>query len=179
MITFGMWMGMVFPRTSALVYGAGVELEHVQMMGVTGRTLSAEGTGNDRIVVVASRKIAGSSQVRMQGVPLDALAVITGEPLVESGAAETLIRTFRYREGRYPWFGMVGQGLEEEGNGDVLIYVPKCKIAGDINFGSLEYGVLSSIEFPVTCLGEGDYDIFDIQHRATMDDDVPFPIVLS
>lgn len=178
MITFGLWLGMIFPRTSALVYGAGVELPYVQMMGMTGRTLSAEGTGNDRIVVVASRRIAGNATVRMQGVPLDALAVITGEPLVEEGAAETLIRTFRYREGRYPWFGMVGQGLEEEGNGDALLYVPKCKIAGDLAFGTMEYGVLSSLEFPVTALGEGDYDIFDIQHRATMDEDVPFPIAL-
>lgn len=179
MISFGMWFAAVYPRTSALVYGTGVEIPYVQMMGVTGRTLSAEGTGNDRIVVVASRKIAGTSQVRMQGVPLDAMAVVLGEPLHESGIDTTLIRTLRFREGRYPWFGMVGQGLEEEGNGDALIYVPKCKVASDINFGSLEYGVLSSVEFSVTCLGEGDYDIIDIQHRATMDEDVPFPIVMA
>lgn len=179
MISFGLWAAFVYPRTSALVYGTGVELQYVQMMGMTGRVLSAEGTGNDRIVVVASRKIAGTSQVRMQGVPLDAMAVILGEPLAESGSGSTLIRTLRYREGRYPWFGMVGQGLEEEGNGDVLLYMPKGKVASDINFGSLEYGVLSSVEFSMTCLGEGDYDIFDIQHRATTDEAVPFPIVIA
>lgn len=179
MITFGMWKAIVFPRTSALVYGTGVELKYAQMMNVTGRVLSAEGTGNDRIVVVASRKIAGSAQVRMQGIPLAAAAVVIGEPLDEVGADDTLVRTLRYREGRFPWFGMVGQGLEEEGQGDALIYCPKAKIASDVVFGGMEYGVLSSLEFTVTLLGETDYDIFDIQHRATMDEEIPFPVELS
>jgi hypothetical protein len=169
MISFGIQDGIVAPRTSALVYGTAVNVPHIQMMNVTARVQSAEGTGDDRIVVVASRLIAGSAQVRMQGVSLEVLEVVLGLTLIEIGSGDTLKTTLPLSAGhRLPWFGMAGQGLEEEGNGDVLIYAPKAKVASDISLGTLEYGTLSSIEFTATLLGEGDYDIIDLQHRATV-----------
>lgn len=169
-VTFGIQDCRVAPRTGAGAYGTAVDVPHIQMMNVTMRTLSAEGTGDDRIVVVASRIIAGQGQCRMLGVPLAALAAVTGMSLASEGTTPNIIRTLPIVAGaRLPAFGIIGQGLAEEDMGDHVIYVPNAKITSDVTLGSMEYGTLSSVEFTFTAVDDGEYDILNlIEHETAL-----------
>lgn len=169
LVTFGLADAIIASWTGTGTYGDPEDIPHVSMMNATVRTLSAEGTGDDRIVAVPARTIAGTVQVRMTSVPFTVLEIIYGVDMITTGADETLIETLPISAGtRLPWWGIVGQGLEEDGLGDVLLAANKCKVTSDITLGSMEYGVISSVEFTATCLGEDDYPIFYLQHRATV-----------
>lgn len=167
-VSFGIQDGLISPYVAAGEYGDGIDIPFLQMMNATTRVLSQEGTGDMAIVAIGAVIIAGTVQVRMQGVPLDVLAIIYGSTIYESGADETLIRTLPIAAGqRLPYWGVVGMGLEAEGLGDQLLYAPKCKVTSDITLGTMEYGVLSSVEFTATCLGEEGYNIFNLSQRVT------------
>lgn len=168
LVTFGLADAIIASWLAAGSYGDPEDVPHVNMMNATVRTLSAEGTGDDRIVAVPARTIAGTVHVKMTSVPFAVLEIIYGVDLIAVGVDDTFVETLPILAGqRYPWWGIVGQGLEEEGLGDVLLAANKCKVTSDIQLGSMEYGVISSVEFTATCLGEDDYPIFHLQHRAT------------
>lgn len=168
MVTFGVQDGLIAPRTGPAEYGDGIDIPFLQMINATTRTLSAEGTGDMSIVALGSIAIAGTVQVRMQGVPIDVLAIIYGSTIFESGVDAALVRTLPVFAGqRYPYWAIVGQGLETEDLGDQLIQALKCKVTSDIILGTMEYGVLSSVEFTATALGEEGYPIFHLQERVT------------
>lgn len=171
-ITFGLQDAKVAKRTAAGTYGTAIDVPHVQMVNVTMRVISAEGTGDDSLAVVASRIIAGAGQCRMQGVPLAVLALLTGMTLANEGTSPAEIDTLPIVAGaRLPAFGIVGQGLAEEGLGDQVIFVPNAKITSDVQLGQMEYGALSMVEFSFTAIndnvGEDGYDIINIIEHET------------
>jgi hypothetical protein len=170
LVTFGIQDCKVAPRDGVDDYGTAVDVPFIQMMNITMRVISAEGTGDDRIVAVASRVIAGQGQCRMQGVPLAALAVITGMTLASEGTTPDEIDTLPIVAGtRLPAFGIVGQGLAEEGLGDLTLFVPNAKITSDVTLGTMEYGQLSQVEFTFTAIDDGEYDILNlIEHETAL-----------
>lgn len=167
-VTYGIQDAVVATRNGPDDYGTAVDVPFIQMMNVAMRVISAEGTGDDRIVVVASRIIAGQGQCRMQGVPLEALEVVLGMDIDETGTTPDVIKTLPIVAGaRLPAFGIIGQGLEEEGLGDQLLFVPNAKITSDVTLGAMEYGTLSSVEFTFMAIDDGEYDILNLIHRET------------
>lgn len=168
-VTFGVSDAIIATWEGTGEYGDPIDVPHVQMMNATVRVLSAEGTGDNRIVALGAMIIAGTVQVRMTAVPLQVLEIIYGIDLVSIGADETLVETLPIMAGqRLPYFGLVGLGEEAEGLGGILLGANKAKVASDIQLGSMEYGVLSSVEFTATCLGEDDYPIFYLQNLASV-----------
>lgn len=168
-VTFGITDAIIATRLGAGSYGDPIDVPHVQMINATTRVLSAEGTGDNRIVALGAMIIAGTVQVRMTAVPFNVLEVIYGTDIVSVGADETLVETLPIMAGqRLPYFGLVGLGEEAEGLGGVLLGANKAKVASDITLGSMEYGVLSSVEFTATCLGEEDEPIFYLQNLASI-----------
>lgn len=166
-VTFGITDALIATWTGTGTYGDPIDVPHVQMMNATVRVLSAEGTGDNRIVALGAHVIAGTVQVRMTAVPFNVLEIIFGIDIYSVGADLTLIETLPISAGqRLPYFGIVGLGEEAEGLGGVLLGANKAKVASDITLGSMEYGVLSSVEFTATCLGEDDYPIFYLQQLA-------------
>jgi hypothetical protein len=170
-VTFGITDAIIATWEGTGTYGDPVDVPHVQMMNATVRVLSAEGTGDNRIVALGAHVIAGTVQVRMTAVPFNVLEIIYGTDIVTIGADETLVETLPIMAGqRLPYFGLVGLGEEAEGLGGVLLGANKAKVTSDITLGSMEYGVLSSVEFTATCLGEDDYPIFYLQQLASIAD---------
>lgn len=168
LVTFGLEDAIIATWQGAGSYGDPEDVPNVRMINATVRTLSAEGQGDNRIASLPSLIIAGTTQVQMTSVPFAVLEIIFGIDLITTGVDAAFVETLPILAGhRYPYFGIVGQGLEAEGLGDVLIAANKCKVTSDIKLGSMEYGVISSVEFTATCLGEDDYPIFHLQHRAT------------
>lgn len=168
-VTFGLADAIIASWLGTGSYGDPIDVPHVQMMNATTRVLSAEGTGDNRIVALGSIIIAGTVQVRMTAVPFNVLEIIYGTDLQTFGADETLVETLPLMAGqRLPYFGIAGLGEEAEGLGGILLGANKAKVASDIQLGSMEYGVLSSVEFTATCLGEDDYPIFYLQNLASI-----------
>jgi len=166
-VTFGIAGALIATRTGTGIYGDAIDCPHVRMMNATVRVLSAEGNGDNRIVALGSMIIAGTVQIQMTAVPVNVLEIIYGIDLVSVGADLTLVETLPITAGqRLPYWGMVGLGEEAEGLGGILLGVNKAKIISDVQLGSMEYGVLSSVEFTATCLGEDDYPIFYLQQLA-------------
>lgn len=175
-ISLGIRDCKIAPRTAAATWGAVVDVPYVQMMGLTPRVFSIEGTGDDKIAVVGSRLLAGAGQCRMQGVPLAVLAVITGLT-VEAVTINTIASSRLSFVGgtRLPAFAIAGLGLNEDDTGDTIYFSPNVKVTGDIVLGSLEYNVLSQIEFPFTALDDGSYGFAELYERDDTDDDLTIP----
>lgn len=176
MLTYGMRDAKVATRNATDDYGTAVDVPNVQMMNATMRVMSGEATGDDRIVAVASRFIAGQMQIRMQGAPLEALAVVTGIDPIVVGVTPNTVTTLRFPAGhRLPAFGIVGQGLEEEGLGDQLIFVPNAKITSDVTLGGFEYGQFQTVEFTAMAIDDETYGAVNLIQRETTDDAYTLP----
>jgi hypothetical protein len=182
-VTFGVSDGIIATWLGTGQYGDVIDLPHIQMINATTRVLSAEGTGDNKIVALGAIVLAGTVQVRMTAVPLNVLEIVYGVDLVTLGVDLTLIETLPIMAGqRLPYWGICGLGEEAEGLGGMIMAANKAKITSDISLGTMEYGVLSSIEFTATCLGEDDYPIFYLQHLANIVDltlDLPLPDVTA
>lgn len=170
-VTFGISDALIATWLGTGSYGDPIDVPHVKMINATVRVLSAEGVGDNRIVALGAMVIAGTVQVEMTAVPINVMEIVFGVDLVSIGADLTLIETLPINAGqRLPYFGLVGLGEEAEGLGGVLLGANKAKVASDITLGSMEYGVLSSVSFTATCLGEDDYPIFYLQQLASITD---------
>lgn len=168
-VTFGVADAIIATWVGTGEYGDPIDVPHVNMVNATTRVLSAEGTGDDRIVALPAIIIAGTVQVRMTAVPFNVLEIIYGIDLISVGADATLVETLPIYAGQQlPYWGLVGLGKEAEGLGGVLLGANKAKVASDISLGAMEYGVISSVEFTATCLGEDDYPIFYYQNLASI-----------
>lgn len=149
-------------------YGTLVDVMSVQMMGSAIAVVSGELTGDDRITAQFSRLIAGNINVRFAGALLEVLAVVFGIAVVASGTTPNRIEHHRLVGGaRLPYFGMIGQGLAEEGLGDMLVFAPKIKITSDITLTNMEYGAWQICEFTARAVDDQDWGILNIVRRET------------
>lgn len=167
-VSFGIRDALIAARTAADTYGAAVDIPYIQMMSASLRVATAEGTGDDRIVITASRAIAGNLQVRVQGAPFTIFPILLGVTPDVTGVTPNKVTQIAIPGGqRMPAFGIVGQGLAEEGLGDVLLFAPNVKVTSDITLISMEYGNLSTFEFSATALADDDYGILSLVERET------------
>lgn len=176
-ISFGIRDCKIAARTAAGTWGASIDVPFIQLMNVNERVLSAEGTGDDRIVTAPAIVIAGEGQCRMQGVPLSVLALIHGLD-VESISINTIAsELLAIPTGTHlrP-FGIAGLGIDSEALGDKIIFVPNAKVTSNITLGSMEYGALSVLEFSFLALDDSDdYPFLSIAERTDTADDLTIP----
>jgi hypothetical protein len=154
-------------------YGSAVTVRAVQMMSGSVRIRSAEGFGDDELKVIAASKVGGAGQIRMLGVTLEALAVITGDDIVDNPG----VRTLPVNTGRLPHFGIVGQAearpgvdTEDAGDGDELIFVPNAVATSDLTLGTFGDGEFQTVEFNYGAVRSGDYAVVNIIERETTGD---------
>lgn len=149
-------------------YGTLQDVMSVQMMGAAVDPVTAELTGDDRITAQFSRLIAGEINVRFAGMLLEVLAIVFGITTVASGTTPSQVQHFRIVGGqRLPYFGMIGQGLAEEGLGDMLVFVPKIKVTSQIRLTNMEYGAWQICEFTARAVDDQDWGIINIVRRET------------
>lgn len=149
-------------------YTGQTDVMSVQMMGSAVDTVAAELTGDDRITAQFARLIAGEISVRWAGRLLEVLAVVFGIASVASGVTPSRVEHFRIVGGtRLPYFGMIGQGLAEEGLGDMLVFVPKIKPTSQIKLTNMEYGAWQIAEFTARAVDDQDWGIVNLVRRET------------
>lgn len=132
-------------------FGTPTDVYSCQMTEVTIVRRSGEGSGDGIITALASKieKITGT--VRYLGVQSDILAIITGASETSSGSTPNRIRGLPLHRERAPYFGMIARTLASEGAGDAYMFVPRCKIMGDIKI-SYEENNFVTIEVPFTAV---------------------------
>ena len=120
-----------------------------QTLSFAERILSAELSGSDKLVAVASRSVGVEWSLEEGGIPLNAYAIMTGRTLVSSGTSPGIVYTLSGSGGDcLPYFKIYGRALGEGCTEDLHCKLGKCKITGNIE------GEFSEGEFFVTsCSG--------------------------
>lgn len=162
---FGLADAKVQTWTSAGTYSGSItDIMSVQMIGVTLQQVSAQLTGDDRITATAARAIGGQVQMRFGGINLDALAVILGKAIGTISSVEQILLPGGHR---FPYFGIIGKALAEEGGGDFWVYCPKAKLMGDFQIAMLEYGNFAIPEVTVQLVDDESYGIINLITHPT------------
>jgi len=165
---YGIADAKVAPYISTGSYGTAVDVMSVQMVQTRLRIQSAENNGDDQITAIASRTLAAEYQIRFSGAPIDVFEVVTGVASASSLSSPNRVRRLRIPGGqRMPYFGIIGQGLAEEGSGDQLIFGPKLKVMSDIQISMNEFGGFQTLEFTALAVPDSTLGILNLIQRET------------
>jgi hypothetical protein len=145
-------------------YAAEVDVPSVQLMGTTLSQVSAQLEGDDTITATAARAIGGEVRLRFGSISILALEVLLGNASTASGAAQDYIRVSG--ADNMPYIGICGKALAEEGTGDTHVFIPKCKLTGDLTIAQLEYGQFAIPEMTITMVDDATYGLINIIEHA-------------
>lgn len=160
---FGLNDVKVAAYTATNSYGTAADVYSVQALNTTLRMVQAELTGDDKITAIASRPIAGQAVLRLGGISLAALEIMTGNSATSSIASPNNVKNFRISGAEdLPYFGLIGKALGADSSGQVEVWLPKCKIMSDINLIQLEYGTFSINEITVMLVPDDTYGLINI-----------------
>lgn len=175
-VQFGLADVQIATWNSTDNYATEVDVMSVQLLGVNMQTISADLTGDDQITATASRAISGTVQLRFGSISIAALEVLFGITATSSIASPNNVKSFRITGGiETPYFGLTGRALSAEDSGDTLIYLPKCRIMGDITLATLEYGAFSIPQVEARIVSDATYGMINIITRETGSSTVEVP----
>lgn len=110
-----------YPTGQAVDVGAAIEAT------VEDRLDYAELKGDDAIQEIASAVEAATLRLSAGGITPEAIAVITGRAVTESGTTPNRSKTIRTTADRFPYFRLFGQALGPNAD-DAHIIVYRCKL---------------------------------------------------
>lgn len=146
-----------------------VTLPAAQTMTFTPRLLGGELKGNDSIVAVGAAAEALEWSLENGGLPLDAIALVTGWTATESGSTPSKINTLTARAGTaFPYFKIYGKVLGTGGD-DVHVKVFKAKLTGNID-GQFSYGEFYVVKMSGIAVDDGTalYQVVQNETAATL-----------
>jgi len=166
--TFGLRDVKVATWNSTNSYGTAVDVPSVQMMAATLQQTAAQLEGDDSITATAARAIGGQVQLRFGSISLAALEVMTGQAATSSLTTPNAVKGLKISGGdNMPYFGIVGQAYAEEGDGDIHVFIPKCKITGDIQLANLQYGQFAIPEMTVQAVDDATFGVIYLVEHET------------
>jgi len=132
--------------------GAAVDLPAAALLKFSTKRDSAKAEGDDRTVAVASNVKEVEFELKSSILPLDALAVMTGVTVTDSGTTPNQVKRYAPKVGAMaPYFLIEGKALSESG-GDFHGKVYKCKVTDDPDVG-LENGKFADVSLKGTGIG--------------------------
>ena len=149
-------------------YDTAVDVPSVQLMGTTLATVSAQLEGDDSIQATAARAIGGEVTVRFGSISIAALEVILGNTSTVSGAVQDHLNVSG--GDAMPYIGICGKALAEEGSGDTHVFIPKCKLTGDLTIAQLEYGQFAIPEATIQIVDDATFGLINVIEHATAAD---------
>jgi len=149
-------------------YDTAVDVPSVQLMGTTLATVSAQLEGDDSIQATAARAIGGEVTVRFGSISIAALEVILGNTSTVSGAVQDHLKVSG--GDAMPYIGICGKALAEEGSGDTHVFIPKCKLTGDLTIAQLEYGQFAIPEATIQIVDDATFGLINVIEHATAAD---------
>jgi hypothetical protein len=164
--------------TAAGTYSTAVDVMSVQMLGAVMQVVSADLTGDDQITATASRAISGTVSLRFGAISIAALEVLIGNTATSSVASPNNIKNLRVNgSDNMPYVGIVGRAIAEEGSGDTVIYIPKCRIMGDLNIAQLSYGEFAIPQVELRAVHDASYGVINVITRETASSTLTLPPV--
>lgn len=157
--------------TATNSYGTLTDVMSVEMARGTAQLVSAIARGDDRITDAAAILEGAELALRFTGIPLSALAIITGKSV-------TSISSVNQLQGQggdpMPYFGLIVKANSSDGK-DLWVFFPKCKIMSNFVFFQGEYGSFTSPELTIQCVDDETYGVYNIiTHPTAIDiDQIP------
>lgn len=149
--SFGLNDCKVAVWNSAENYGTAVDVESIQLFGLDLQTISGELTGDDIIVDTHAQIISASVRIRFGFKTLDVIEVLSGVTVTDSSPTS---KSITFGRDNMPYFAMAGKISHTEGDGDLHVFIPKCKLMDGLSFSS-EYGQYMTQEINATAVYEG------------------------
>jgi len=115
----GTWVGDGTYTDITTVFG-------VRVIGAALESTSQDLDGDDTTLATAVTIKKASVTLAMASIQFHVIAVLSGNPEVDSGALTRVMITSR----QPPYVGVAGRALAVEGAGDTHLFVPKAKMSG-------------------------------------------------
>ena len=143
-----------------------ITLPVARTMKFTPRMMGGELKGSDKLASVAAIIEALEWELDEGGLPLDAIALITGFTLTASGTTPNQASTLRILAATaMPYFKIYGKALGE-GIDDVHVKIPKAKLTGNID-GQFAYGEFYAVKLSGIAVDDGTNGLVDIVQHET------------
>lgn len=117
-------------------YGTAYDFYGARNMSLTWVVESDQAEGDDVVLDRYSKIIAVTVNIEQAAVDLEAMDMLTGGTLVSNASYEDLLIE---QDDNLPYVAIAGRSASSDGNNDLHIFVPKCKIAGNLDF-TAQYG---------------------------------------
>ena len=121
--------------TSAVVYGTSYQLDVLNMATVTAEPITDRLEGDDARKALYAAQVGGTIELDFAFKSFQALAAIFGSTVIDSGTYEQL----PVDNTVMPYFAMNVEVVDQDGRVSADMWVPCCKIMGNIPF-PVQYG---------------------------------------
>jgi hypothetical protein len=149
-----------YTDASCTTLGTGVDLPNSRTFSFSEAEEFTELRGDDKIVTTRGQGPSVDWDLEAGGLSLDALKVIAGGLLVDSGVTPNQVRTFTKKVTDVrPFFQVEGQVISDSG-GDVHCILPRCRVTGNIEgeFSDGNFFLTSGSGTALPSLKTGDVD---------------------
>lgn len=133
---FGLRKGLIAPWTAQGTWGTAIQVEALRTFNMRLDTVSGRLEGDDVRSALAAVPVGGSGQLQFGFKSLDVLAALSGLTVVDGGTASDEL-TFIWQP--FPYFGICIQVYQEDAVGAYDLFIPKCKVMGNLTFNP-QYG---------------------------------------
>ena len=147
----GLYDAKIAVWNSAENYATAVDVESVQMAGISFQNESGQLEGDDRITDVTSKTQSVEVRLRFGFKNLDVYEVLTGATNTESS---TTMDSMIIGEQSMPYFALCVRVNGTEGDGDTQVFIPKCKIMDGFSV-TMEKGAYVTPEVTAMAVYEG------------------------
>lgn len=117
-------------------YGTAYDIHGARNMSVSWTVETDQAEGDDVVMDRFSKIIAVSVNIEQAVVDLELLDMISGGSLVSNAAYEDLKLG---QDDNLAYVAIAGRSVSSDANNDLHVFIPKCKIAGDLEF-TMQYG---------------------------------------
>lgn len=138
--------------TSEGSYGTAYDVLGARNMSVTWVVETDQAEGDDVVLDRYSKIIAVTVNIEQAAVDLEVLDMISGGTLVSNAAYEDLKLG---QDDTLAYVAIAGRSASSDGANDLHIFVPKCKIAGNLDFQA-QYGQYTFPAAEFQGVNEGD-----------------------
>lgn len=139
------------------------------------KLISDRAEGNSRITALAAQAISAGFQLDTHGFQFSMLQIFTGQDPSSSGSSATLEKYISLPNARMQYFGIIAQAWAAENAGDVLLFLPKCKVTSDFTWG-FDFGKISAPQFKMEAILDDNFGfMWQIIERATANNTLVFP----
>lgn len=149
-------------------YGTAVDVPSIQMLNTDIRVLSGELEGDDQITDSHAQVIGGMVRMRFGSLSIAALEVLLGIDSSPSGSTPDQVDQLKISGGdNMPYVGISGKIAATQGDGDLHVFIPKCKITSDFTLVQGEYGSYTIPDVELNAVDDATYGVALVIEQET------------